>query len=99
MLDLVKKAVLTGLGVAVLTKDKLQDLASDLAKTAQLSEQEGRDLVDDLMKQSEQAQKELTDKVNGLVTQALDKMNLATKAEVTALKARIERLEGQSGHD
>jgi len=47
MFDLIKKTMLTGVGLAGLTKDKIEKLAKELAKKGKLSEKEGKKLVDD----------------------------------------------------
>ena len=54
MIDLIKKALYTGVGLAVLTKEKAEELVQELTKQAKLSEQEGKELFDGLLKQSEQ---------------------------------------------
>ena len=55
MVNLIKKAFYTGLGLAVLTKEKAEELVKEIAQQAKLSEHEGKELVDSLMKQSDQA--------------------------------------------
>ena len=39
MIDLIKKALYTGVGLAVLTKEKAEELVQELTKQAKLSEQ------------------------------------------------------------
>ena len=63
MVDLIKKAFYTGLGLAVLTKDKAEEMVRDIASQAKLSESEGKELVDSLMKQSDQARQDFQAKV------------------------------------
>lgn len=48
MFDIIKKVVLTGVGLAAMTKDKVEEVARDLAKKGKLTEKEGKELVDDL---------------------------------------------------
>ena len=67
MVDLIRKAIYTGLGLAVLTKEKAEELVKDLAEQAKLSEHEGKDLVDNLLKQSEQARNDFQSKVDEAV--------------------------------
>ena len=38
MLDLIKKIILTGVGLAVMTKDKVEELAKELTERAGLTE-------------------------------------------------------------
>ena len=43
MLELMKKVVLTGLGAAAMTKEKVQEIAKELAEQATMSEKEGQE--------------------------------------------------------
>lgn len=92
MIDLLKKTLLTGIGVAALTKEKLEELANDFVEKGKMSEQEGRDLVDDLVTRSEESRAELQNQIEGKVESVLEKMDLAKKSDVDALKIEIEEL-------
>jgi len=93
MIDLVKKTLLTGVGVAALTKEKLEEIAKDFVEKGKMTEQEGRDLVDDLVTRSEESRAELMKQIEGKVECILKKMDLAKKSEVDALKLKIEELQ------
>jgi len=95
MIDLIKKTLLTGVGMAVMTKEKVEELGRDLVDQAKLSETEGREFVDDLMKRSETARGEFESRVDSLVRQAVDRLNLAPKDELIKLQARIVELEAE----
>jgi polyhydroxyalkanoate synthesis regulator phasin len=97
MMDLLRKTLLTGVGLAALTKEKIEALARELSERGKLSEKEGRELVDDLVQRSEQARKELRERVEGMVQNALEKADVATKKEMADLEARIRRLEERVG--
>ena len=97
MVDLIKKAIYTGLGLALLTKEKAEELVKDLAEQAKLSEHEGKDLVDSLMKQSEQARHDYQAKIDEAVMAVVNRLNLATKDEVASLKAKIDELSAKIG--
>jgi polyhydroxyalkanoate synthesis regulator phasin len=76
--DLISKALLTGLGLASLTKDAIRKTAEDVASRSNLSEAEGRRLVKDLQKRSAEAQKALEKKVEAVVHDVLGRFNLTT---------------------
>jgi polyhydroxyalkanoate synthesis regulator phasin len=96
MVDLIKKALYTGVGLAVLTKEKAEELVKELTQQAKLSEQEGKELFEGLLKQSEQARNEFQGKVDEAVLTVVKRLNLATKDEVESLKAKVEELISQS---
>jgi len=92
MVDLIKKALYTGVGLAVLTKEKAEELVKDLTQQAKLSEQEGKELFEGLLKQSEQARNDFQAKIDEAVLTVVKRLNLATKDEVASLKAKVEEL-------
>ncbi len=97
MIDLIKKALYTGVGFAVLTKEKAEELVKELAHQAQFSEQEGKELLDSVLKQSEQARSDFQAKLEEGVLAVVKRLNLATKDEVASLKAKVEELSAKVG--
>jgi polyhydroxyalkanoate synthesis regulator phasin len=97
MVDLIKKAIYTGVGLAVLTKEKAEELVKELTQQAKLSEQEGKELFDSLLKQSEHARNDLQTKLDETVLAVIKRLNLATKDEVSSLKAKVEELSARVG--
>ena len=92
MFEIIKKTLLTGVGLAVMTKDKVEELGKELASQAKLSENEGKEFVDHLIKQSETARKDFESRVNSAVQKAVSNLNLASKEEVAKLSSRVEEL-------
>ena len=99
MFDLIKKTMLTGIGLAAMTKDKVEEVVKDLTEKGEISEKEGKEFLDDLLKKSEQARKELETKVEGLVRKALGKMDLAIKKDIDRLEERVKYLEKKEAGD
>jgi len=97
MIELIKKAIYTGLGFAVLTKEKAEELVKDLAQQAQFSEQEGKELLESVLKHSEQARNDFQAKLEEGVLAVVKKLNLATRDEVTSLKAKLDELSARVG--
>ncbi len=92
MFDLIKKTLLTGVGLAVMTKDKVEELGKEFASQAKLSELEGKEFVDHLLKQSEIARKDFESRISSAVQKAVSGLNLASKDEVAKLSAKVEEL-------
>jgi polyhydroxyalkanoate synthesis regulator phasin len=93
MIEFVKKTLMAGVGLAALTRDKVEELGKELAAQAKLSEQEGKKLIADLVQRSEQARNDLNGRVEKLVAQTLEKMHLPTRESIDQLKQRVEALE------
>ena len=97
MIELIKKALYTGVGMAVLTKEKAEELVKELTQQAKLSEQEGKELFDGLLKQSEQARTDFQAKVDEAVLSVVKRLNLASKDEVDNLRTKIDELSAKVG--
>jgi polyhydroxyalkanoate synthesis regulator phasin len=92
MIDLIKKAMFTGIGIASLTKDKIEEIAKDFAEKGKLSEQEGKKFVDELLMRSDESKEAIRQQVDERIQVALQKMNIARSSEVEELKAQIKAL-------
>ncbi|HLP39992.1 MAG TPA: phasin family protein [Fibrobacteria bacterium] len=93
MLDSLKKALYTGVGLAYLTRDKLEDAARRIAEEARLSEPEGRKLVEEMLRKAEDARASLERTVSGAVSAAMERVDAARRGELKALEARVQALE------
>lgn len=92
MIDLIKKAVLTGVGVASLTKDKIEDLAKELVVKGKMSEQEGEKLIQEVLARAEESRESVKQQTETLVKNTIARMDLAGKEDIDQLKAEVERL-------
>jgi polyhydroxyalkanoate synthesis regulator phasin len=92
MLDLIKKSMLTGIGLALKTKDEVEDLVKDLQKRGEMSESEGRKFLDDIQKRYDEAQEKLEKRVEKSVKDFLRKTNIVTTDELKELKKEIREL-------
>lgn len=92
MLDFIKKSMLTGIGIAMKTKDELEEWVKEIVKKGEMSENEGKNFLDDLKKKSKEAQKDFEEKVESKFKELLKKADIATRDEVNGLKSEIEEL-------
>ena len=97
MLDTLKKTLYAGIGVAFLTKDRVEELARKLAEDAKLSQGEGKKLVDEFLRKSEESRQSVESMVasttNAALEKALDRLDIPRRNEIRALEARIRALE------
>ncbi len=92
MIELLKKTMFTGLGVASLTKEKIEDIAQEFVKKGEISEVEGKKLVTELMAKSEESKEDVRQQIDALVKSSLDKLNLAKSSELEELKEEVQLL-------
>ena len=92
MIDLIKKTMMAGIGLALKTRDEVEDLAKDLSKKGTMSEQEGKKFLDELLKRYDEARDKLEDRVEETVKKILKKADIVTSDELKALKKEIREL-------
>ena len=92
MPDLIKKTLLTGVGLALKTWDEVEDMAKDLIKKGKLNEKEGSKFIKDLQKRYEDTQKKLETRVEQSVDKFLKKANVVTGDDLKALKKEVRDL-------
>ena len=92
MPDLIKKTLLTGIGLALKTWDEVEDLAKEIADKSKMSEKEGSNFLKDIQKKYEDAQKKLEARVEKTVKDFLKKADVVTGDELKALKKEVREL-------
>ncbi|MCL4516924.1 MAG: polyhydroxyalkanoate synthesis regulator [Firmicutes bacterium] len=93
MFDLVKKPLITALGLAVLTKEKAEEAVKDLVKKGEMSKDEGRQFLENWAKRAEEEKEELRKRIGAETQHFLETTGIATRADVDRLEARIRELE------
>ncbi|MCG6892601.1 MAG: hypothetical protein LJE65_03260 [Desulfobacteraceae bacterium] len=99
MLELIKKSMLTGVGLALVAKDEVEDIARDLQEKMNLNEKEGREFLSDLQKRYDEAQNRLEERVERAVKDVLKKADVVTGDELKALKKEIRELKKAVGKE
>ena len=92
MFDLMKKTMLTGVGLALNAWDEVEDLAKELVDKGKLNEKEGTKFIKDLQKRYEDTQKKLEARVEQSVDKFLKKANVVTGDDLKALKNEVRDL-------
>lgn len=92
MLNIIKKSLLTGIGLALIAKDEVEDLAKELVKKGQMSETEGVKFLDDLQNRYDSTQKKLEEKVETAVKKFMKRADVVTGDELKGLKKEIRDL-------
>ncbi|MDD3814533.1 MAG: hypothetical protein PHZ02_07780 [Desulfocapsaceae bacterium] len=93
MIELIKKAMLTGLGVASLTKEKIEEIGRDFVEQGKLSQQEGEKLVDEILAKVEEAKEDIRKQIEERVEEIVKKMNLVRQSDLEELKLQIKELQ------
>jgi polyhydroxyalkanoate synthesis regulator phasin len=97
MFDLLKKSVYAAIGVAVMTRETVEELGKKIANEAKLSESEGRQFIDELLKKSEETKAAMEKMVNEAVASTLKKLNVPSRTELENIENRLRVLEVKMG--
>ena len=82
MLNVIKKSMLTGIGLALIAKDEVEDLAKELVNKGKMSENEGTKFLEDLQKRYDETQNK----------DFMKKADVVTGDELKGLKKEIRDL-------
>lgn len=92
MIDLIKKAALTGIGIASLTSEKIEELSKELIEKGKMSEQEGEKFIQEMLSRAEESREALRKQTESIVNKVLGQVQLAKADDITKLQDEIEKL-------
>jgi polyhydroxyalkanoate synthesis regulator phasin len=93
MLELLRKGMLAGLGMAVLTGEKIREATRMLVEEGKISSDEADKLADDLVKSGEKEWDEINSKFQSSFRKISENLEVVRKKDFADLKTRVELLE------
>ena len=93
MESLLGKFLLSGLGVLVLTEEKIVKFIEELTKEGEITQKGKKELLTEIIEKGEEKKKEIEGKIREKVDKMLSQMNVATKNDIQKLETRIATLE------
>ena len=95
--DLFKKTMLTGVGLALRGKDEIEELFKEFEDRLNLKDEEGRSFLNDFKNKLDETQDKLEQRVEKAVREFMKKADLVTGEELNALKKEIRELKKAIG--
>ena len=92
MKDVLKNMFYIGAGAAFLTKEKLEELRTELIEKGKMTQDEGKQFIDDMVKKSEEAKHQVDQQIHDALTARLKNMDIATGDDIAQLRSQIEEL-------
>lgn len=92
MSELLRKIGLFGIGVLVLSQEKIEELSTELVDKGELNREEGKKFVKEVLSEKDRQLKELGEKINLKVKEAVENSGVATKKDIESLKREIDGL-------
>src|SRR5512146_2290746 len=93
--DVFEKMFLLGVGAFSLTKEKVQGAVDDLVERGRLSREQGSDVVSELGERGEREREAFMTYVRDAVRSVLDRMEIATTADVERVETEISVLRAE----
>jgi polyhydroxyalkanoate synthesis regulator phasin len=95
MIDLIKKSMLAGVGLAVVTKDKVLESLDELVERGRLTREEAAEMSDKIVEEGRVETEKARVEASKLFNDMLHRANVVTKDQYDALAARVTALEGR----
>jgi len=93
MLNSVRDVLLAGLGAAVITREKVMEVAQRWVEKGSMTAAEAERMADEIMEESRRQGQEVKNQLEEAVSAALGRMDLARNSQVTGLDERVAELE------
>ena len=95
MFEDIKKRLLSGLGAALLTKEKMEEITGNLVDEAKLSKQEAERVVEELSKVGTEHWAKFEENLSSVIQKGLENIDVAGEKDIEELRAKIKELEAQ----
>ncbi|MCB2184081.1 MAG: hypothetical protein KQH63_18810 [Desulfobulbaceae bacterium] len=93
MFEFIRKGLLTGFGLVLVTRKKLMETTDKLVNEGKISRQEGEKLIEEFMDEGNRQWDDIREKINEMVHQSFDAFDIGSKKEFIELKERVVDLE------
>ena len=95
--DLFKKTMLTGVGLALKGKDEIEELFKEFEEKLNLKDEDGRSFLAEFKNKLDETQDKLEQRVEKAVKEFMKKADLVTGEELKALKKEVRELKKAIG--
>jgi polyhydroxyalkanoate synthesis regulator phasin len=88
-----QEGIYAGLGLALRTKERVEEFAKKITSEYEMNEEEGKRFMDDLVKQSEETRTRLDEIIEKRMENYINDAGLSTKSDMEKLMKKISDLE------
>lgn len=93
MWDFARKSLAFGIGAALLTTEKLRQLADEAVARGEMTSDEAKNFVDDVTKRGEEEKRNLQSWMREQMSKMMHEAGVVEKSEFEAIERRIEAVE------
>lgn len=91
-MDTIDKVLTAGLGALTMSRKKAEEIFDSLVKQGQAQKTARPGFVKDMLDAAEKTRKDVQELVSGQVQQALSRLDLATKEDISRLERKISEM-------
>jgi len=88
-----KKLLYTGVGIAAITKEKVEETVNELISDKKITGEEGKKIVDEFIKEMGEKKGDIETQMKNFVEKTTQKFKYAKKDDIGDLLKRVEELE------
>lgn len=92
---MLKEILYAGLGLVTITREKAEELVSELVKRGELSSEEGKDALNNIANRMQDEKDKLKQRIQDQVENIISSMNLVRRSELDVVIKRLEELEAK----
>ncbi len=93
MLELMKKGLMAGIGIVVLTTEKVQEAVRKLVDEGKISTEEGEKLAQELVKTGQHQWEEISSTIAEKTKKWTENVEIVKRKELEELRERVQNLE------
>lgn len=93
MIDLLRKTYLAGLGLASLTRERIEEIVDELVKRGEVAEKDRPRVFKDLLERAQEERERISQAIRDNVRKVVQEMGIPTRDQYEALVKRLETLE------
>ena len=97
MIDLLKKTMVSSVGLALMAKDEAENMAHEWVRQSKMTEEEGKKFIEEILIKYGETQDKLEERVGKSVKEFLKKVDVVTGEEFNKLKKEIRELKKSLG--
>ena len=92
--SIMRNSLYFGIGAISMTREKVEELVSELVKKGEMTKGEGRRFAEEVTKSVDKARKEIDNQIQKGTKKATEALNLATRDELKRLERKIKKISG-----
>jgi len=92
MFEYLKKSLLTGIGLALKSKNEIEDMAKEFAEKSKMNQDEAKEFLTECRQKYEDAKTGFDKRIEDTIEKILLKLDLPSKSDINALNERIDAL-------